>query len=98
MGSRRTSATRNSAFSLTRREWTSRLTKVAAGSAVAGLATSTAQVTTTKPPEGAPAPAPANATPQQKLAKAYADVRQVSERLSKIEVPMDVEPAFAFRP
>jgi len=32
------------------------------------------------------------------MQKAYADVRKVSEQLSKIEVPMNVEPAFSFRP
>jgi hypothetical protein len=50
------------------------------------------------PPLGAPAPAPPSATPEQKLQKAYDDVRQTSVRLSKLEVPMNVEPAFAFRP
>lgn len=57
-----------------------------------------AQVTQKNPPEGAPAPAPAAATSEQKLQKAYSDVRETSERLSKIEVPMNIEPAFAFRP
>jgi hypothetical protein len=57
-----------------------------------------AQVTQKTPPQGAPAPAPPNATPAQKLQKASADVRQVSDRLAQMEVPMDVEPAFAFRP
>jgi hypothetical protein len=50
------------------------------------------------PPLGAPAPAPPSATPDQKLQKAYDDVRQISARLSKLEVPMNVEPAFAFKP
>ncbi|HLH04692.1 MAG TPA: hypothetical protein VKX25_18135 [Bryobacteraceae bacterium] len=55
-----------------------------------------AQVTTT-PPAGSPAPAKPSATPEQRLAKAYADVRDVSNRLTRIEVPYDLEPAFTFR-
>lgn len=50
------------------------------------------------PPLGAPAPAPPSTTPDQKLQKAYDDVRQVSTRLAKLEVPMNTEPAFAFKP
>ncbi len=49
-------------------------------------------------PIGAPVPAPSSATPEQKLQKACDGVRQMSERLSKLEVPMNVEPAFAFKP
>lgn len=56
-----------------------------------------AQVTSKVPPQGVPAASQTAATPEQKLQKAYADVRAVSEQLSKIEVPMDLEPAFAFR-
>ena len=55
-------------------------------------------VTQKTPPQGAPTPAPPSATPDQKLQKAYDDVRQVSARLSKLEVPMSVEPAFTFKP
>ncbi len=72
---------------ITRREWT----------ALVGAAPLLAQVTSQKPPQGAPAPAPASATPQEKLNKAYTDVRTVSGRLSQLEVPMNVEPAFAFK-
>ncbi len=50
------------------------------------------------PPLGAPTPAPNSATPDQKLQKAYDDIRQISNRLAKLEVPMNVEPAFAFKP
>jgi hypothetical protein len=50
------------------------------------------------PPVGTPA-APAGAKdPVAKLQKAVEDVRQVSQMLSKLEVPMDVEPAFQFKP
>jgi hypothetical protein len=43
------------------------------------------------------AQAPSTAdTPEQKMQKASADVRAVSERLSQTDVPMDVEPAFTF--
>ena len=72
---------------LTRRQW-------AALMAVAPIG---AQVTSTKPPQGTPAPAKPAATPEQKLQKAYADIRAVSASLSKTQVPMDLEPAFSFR-
>ena len=62
------------------------------------LAQVTPPTTQKAPPLGAPTPAPASATPEQKLLKAKEDVRQTSERLSKLEVAMDEEPAFAFRP
>jgi hypothetical protein len=71
---------------MTRRQWT----------ALVGAAPLVAQVTS-KPPQGAPAPAPASASAEEKLKKAYSDVRGVSHRLSKLEVPMDIEPAFAFK-
>ncbi len=72
---------------ITRRHWT----------ALISAAPLLAQVTSQKPPQGAPTPAPASATPEEKLTKAYADVRTVSGRLSQLEVPMNVEPAFAFK-
>lgn len=71
---------------MTRREWT----------ALVGATPLLGQVTS-KPPQGAPAPAPPSATPEEKLKKAYADIRTVSDRLSQLEVPMNVEPAFAFK-
>jgi hypothetical protein len=71
---------------MTRRYW----------AALVGAAPLLAQVTS-KPPQGAPAPAPPSATPEEKLKKAYADVRKISDHLSQIEVPMNVEPAFAFK-
>ena len=76
---------------MNRREWSKRL---AATLAAVPLY---AQVTQKVPPVGVPAPPSPSATPQQKLQKAYADVRTASDQLSKLEVPMDVEPAFAFR-
>ncbi len=79
---------RSFAKSLTRRQWV----------ALSGAAPLIAQVTQKVPPQGAPAPASPAATPEQKVQKAYADVHQISDRLSKIEVPMNIEPAFAFRP
>lgn len=72
---------------LTRRQWT----------LLAAALPAAAQVTSKVPPQGAPAPAQPAATPEQKLQKAYADIREVSDKLSKIEVPMDAEPAFLFR-
>lgn len=56
-----------------------------------------AQVVSTVPPQGSPAPEPAPATPQQRLEKAYADVRKVSDRLIGLQIPMSLEPAFSFR-
>ena len=72
---------------MTRRKWTAWL-----------MATPlAAQVTSTAPPTGVPAPPKPPATPEQRMQKAYADVRKVSDQLSKIEVPMNVEPAFSFQ-
>ena len=76
---------------LNRRQWSKRMAGALA------LVPLSAQVTQKVPPVGAPAPAPPTATPEQKQQKAYADVKTVSDQLSKLEVPMDVEPAFAFR-
>ncbi len=36
-------------------------------------------------------------TASSSLDKAIADVHEVSDRLSKLEVPMNVEPAFSFK-
>ena len=77
---------------VSRRKWTKQ---------VAGALASVpafAQVIQKVPPTGAPAAPPPTATPEERLKKAYADVRAVSDQLSKLEVPMNVEPAFAFRP
>jgi hypothetical protein len=46
-------------------------------------------------PPSSPSPAPSTS---EGLQKAKDDVRHISERLAKLEVPMNVEPAFAFRP
>jgi hypothetical protein len=73
---------------ITRRQWT----------ALVSAAPLLGQATSEVPPQGAPAPVPSSATPQQKLQKAYADVGQIRDRLSKIQVPMNVEPAFTFKP
>lgn len=96
MGSRRNVATR-----LTRRQWTAGLatTAVAVVSAAPLSAQTTSPSTTQKtPPVGAPAAAQPADTPEQKLQKAYADIRSTSARLAQIEVPMNLEPAFSFRP
>jgi hypothetical protein len=87
MSDRRTGTSRSN-----RRDWTKRL--VCALAAIPAAA----QVTQKVPPQGAPAPPPQPATPEQRLQKAYADVHAVSDQLSKLEVPMNIEPAFAFRP
>jgi hypothetical protein len=76
---------------LNRRELGKRL----AGAVVAVPAV--AQVTQKTPPIGAPAPAQPPATPEQQLRKAYDDVHSISDQLSKLELPMDIEPAFSFR-
>ncbi|MBV9500169.1 MAG: hypothetical protein JO138_12420 [Acidobacteriaceae bacterium] len=72
---------------LTRREWT----------ALAFTAPIAAQVTSKIPPQGAPAPPQPPATPQQRLQKAYDEVRSTRDKLSKIDLPMSIEPAFGFR-
>lgn len=72
---------------ITRRQW----------ALLAAAAPAAAQVTQKAPPQGVPAPAQPSATPEQKLQKAYSDIREASDKLSKMEVPMDVEPAFLFR-
>lgn len=79
------------ALRLNRREWTKRI----AGALAAAPAL--AQATQKIPPQGAPATPNPLATPEQRLQKAYADVHAISDKLSKLEVPMNVEPAFAFR-
>jgi hypothetical protein len=50
------------------------------------------------PPVGVPAPPTAAASPDEKLKKANEGIRDVSARLAKLEVSMDTEPAFVFRP
>ena len=36
-------------------------------------------------------------TPEQRMDKAKSQMRQVSDKLTAIEVPMNIEPAFRFR-
>lgn len=81
---------RHSGLRTNRREWTK------AFAAAMGAVPAIAQVTSKVPPQGAPVPAKPSATPEQKSQKAASDVHKVSDRLAQIEVPMDVEPAFAF--
>ncbi|HEX4165296.1 MAG TPA: hypothetical protein VHZ55_07470 [Bryobacteraceae bacterium] len=83
------SAHRDSRSRLTRRQWTALV--------VAAVPLAAQVTTTTTPPAGAPAPAKPAATPQERARKAYADIHETSDLLSKIEVPMNVEPAFSFR-
>ena len=40
--------------------------------------------------------APPSPPPEQKTEKPDAGIRDVSQRLAEIEVPMDIEPAFRF--
>lgn len=75
---------------LNRREW-------ARGAiAIVTITPLSGQVTQKVPPIGLPVAPASPATPEQRLQKAYADIRAISDQLSKLEVPMDVEPAFAF--
>lgn len=71
---------------MTRRGWA---TMVAAAVPLAAQVTATPQTTPPQPTAGAN-------TPEQRVAKAAADVRKVSDRLAETEVPMQVEPAFNF--
>lgn len=73
---------------LTRRQW----------STLVACSPLAAQVTSTVPPTGTPSPPAPPATPDQRMQKASADVRKASEQLAAIEVAMNVEPAFSFRP
>ena len=86
------SARRTSPFSITRRRWAA-LFGIAPFAAQLGQAQSTSKI----PPQGAPAPPAPSATPEARLQKAYSDVHDTSVRLSQIEVPMNIEPAFAFK-
>ncbi|MGH9584343.1 MAG: hypothetical protein ACRD4O_15575 [Bryobacteraceae bacterium] len=65
--------------------------------AIAGAAPLAAQAISKIPPQGAPAPPQPPATPEQRFQQALADVRKTSSRLSQVELPMDLEPAFSFR-
>jgi hypothetical protein len=55
-------------------------------------------VTQKAPPVGAPAPSPTAVNADEKLKKANDGIRKMSERLAQLEVPMDVEPSFVFKP
>jgi hypothetical protein len=68
---------------VSRRRWV-----ILMGATAPLLAQSTAQI----PPVSA-VPAP---TPEQRLDKAKADVREVSDKLAAITVPMATEPSFKF--
>jgi hypothetical protein len=78
---------------ITRRKWAA----IMAAAPSLSLVGADAQTPSTVPPQGVPPPPAAALTPEQKLQKAYANVHQASVRLSQIEIPMDVEPAFTFR-
>jgi len=84
----------DSTAKLTRRQ----LAAVLGITPLAATQVTTPPTTQKTPPVGAPAPSPSATTPEAKLQKAVEDVRQVSQRLSALEVPMDMEPAFVFRP
>ena len=43
-----------------------------------------------------PVQAPVPAAPPEGIEKATADVRDVSQRLAEIEMPLNIEPAFRF--
>jgi hypothetical protein len=58
----------------------------------------TPPVTQKTPPLGTPAPSPTASSPVEKLKKANDGIREVSARLAKLEVPIDTEPAFVFKP
>jgi hypothetical protein len=57
----------------------------------------TPPVTQKTPPLGTPAPSAA-ANPDEKLKKANDGIRKVSAQLAQLEVPMDTEPSFVFKP
>jgi hypothetical protein len=80
------SVRRSSALRLTRRQMAAAL----------GASPLLAQVTSKTPPQATPTPPQPPATPQERLQKAYADVRNTSNQLAQIEVPIFLEPAFVF--
>lgn len=43
-----------------------------------------------------PVQAPAPAAPPEGIEKATTDVREISQRLAEIEMPLNIEPAFRF--
>jgi hypothetical protein len=51
-----------------------------------------------EPPQSTAAPQAAATFNPGSLEKAQDDVRAASDRLRKVDIPMDLEPAFAFRP
>jgi hypothetical protein len=55
-------------------------------------------VTQKTPPVGTPAAVAAARNPDEKLQKAIDGVRETSSRLASLEVPMEIEPAFLFKP
>jgi hypothetical protein len=55
-------------------------------------------VTQKTPPLGTPVPSATAVTPEQKLKKANDGIREVSARLANLEVLMETEPAFVFKP
>lgn len=58
----------------------------------------TPPVTQKTPPLGTPAPSPTASSPDEKLKKANDGIRKVSARLAQLELPIDTEPAFVFKP
>lgn len=72
---------------VSRREW----------AALLAVAPALSQVTSTVPPQAAGASAAKGKSRQAIRDEALDGVRKASQRLSEIEVPMDVEPAFSFR-
>jgi hypothetical protein len=60
--------------------------------------TASPPLTQKTPPIGTPAASPKVTNPDEKLKKAYDGIRDVSARLARLEVPMDTEPAFVFKP
>ena len=65
--------------------------------ALLGVSPLLAQVESKVPPKGVPVVPPAP-TPEARMEKANAAVHAISDRLSKIDVPIALEPAFAFKP
>lgn len=74
-----------------------RLTLLLSASPLAAQVTSP-PVNQKVPPMGTPTASANVKDPAEKLRRAVESVRQVSQTLSKLEVPMDVEPAFQFKP
>ncbi len=75
----------------------SKMTRRQIAAALVAVPAVTAKAASAQPPAAPQATSPATQPNADSLAKAQDQVREVSERLRKVEIPMALEPAFTFR-